>query len=316
MTLAALPLSTLRGFVVFFGLIWGSFLNVVIYRVPREMSVVHPGSTCPACGKPIRPWDNVPVVSWLLLRGRARCCGAKVSARYPLVEALGGALSFALFELVIRPLPPDLSLLRVSGIYLLYFALAMSMLAAAFIDFEHMILPDSINFAALVIGLATARFRGLGLESSAFGAAVGFTIVWLPFVFLYRAIRGREGMGLGDAKLIMVCGAWFGWSGAVWALLAGSVQGTVFAIFTWLVKGKLEEPEAVKKELEELRAAAKKGDREAKRILEEDPLGEEAEEGFSQSRIAFGPFLIMAMLEYLLLGPEILQVIRGYLLIE
>lgn len=316
MRLSELPLSTVRGFVVFFGLIWGSFLNVVIYRLPRDMSVAHPGSHCPACGKPIAAYDNIPIVSYLLLRGRARCCNAKMSPRYPLVEALGGGVSFALFELVIRKLPATLTLAQVSGIYLAYFALLMGLIAAAFIDFEHMILPDSINFGALVLGLATARLRGLGFEEAAFGACVGFAIVWLPFIVGYRAIRGREGMGLGDAKLALVAGAWFGWIGAVWTLLAGSMQGTLFAIVIYLVKGKIEEPEAVKKELDELRAAAKKGDREAKKILEEDPLGEEAEEGFGKSRVAFGPFMILALIQFLLFGEQIFEVARAYLLVD
>src|SRR3954464_12334210 len=96
-----IPLWLLRSTVFAFGLIWGSFLNVVIYRVPREMSVVRPGSHCPACGVPIRPWDNVPVLGYLLLGGKARCCKAKLSARYPLVEAMGGVLSLAILELLV-----------------------------------------------------------------------------------------------------------------------------------------------------------------------------------------------------------------------
>src|SRR3954454_9825926 len=91
----------LRVFVFLFVPVWGSFLNVVIYRVPREMSVVRPPSHCPSCGKPVRPWDNVPVFGYLFLRGKARCCGAKLSPRYPLVEAIGGILSLAILELCV-----------------------------------------------------------------------------------------------------------------------------------------------------------------------------------------------------------------------
>ncbi len=313
MTLADLPLGTLRGLVVFFGLLWGSFLNVVIYRVPRDLSVVHPGSRCPACGKPIAFYDNIPIVSFLLLRGRARCCKAKMSPRYPLVEALGGLASFALFEIVIRALPAGTSLGTSALLYLVYLALVLGMIAAAFIDFEHMILPDSINFGAFVLGLATAKLRGLGFVESAFGAGVGFAVVWVPFIWLYRVLRGREGMGVGDAKLVLVAGAWFGWVGGLWTLLAGSLQGTIFAIVIYFVRGKIEEPEAVKKEIAELRAAAKRGDREARKILEEDPLGEEAEEGFTKARVAFGPFLILAMLQYLFFSEEIHDVARAWM---
>src|SRR3954463_14735855 len=101
MTIGDVQLWVLRGFAAAFGLIWGSFLNVVIYRVPRGMSVVRPASHCPACQKPIRAWDNVPVFGYLLLGGKARCCKAKLSPRYPMVEAIGGVLSIAILEMLI-----------------------------------------------------------------------------------------------------------------------------------------------------------------------------------------------------------------------
>src|SRR5580704_4091645 len=118
MTLYDVPTWFLRTLAVVFGLLWGSFLNVVIYRVPREMSVVRPASHCGSCEKPINAYDNIPVLSWLLLRGRARCCGAKISARYPLVEILGGALSVAIFEVIVENLPEGTSLLRAGLVYL------------------------------------------------------------------------------------------------------------------------------------------------------------------------------------------------------
>src|SRR3954468_18624966 len=101
MSLAALPPVFVYVYAIALGLFGGSFLNVVIYRVPRGLSVVRPGSHCPACSKPIRPWDNVPVLGWLLLRGKARCCGVPVSPRYPLVEAIGGLLSLAILEIIV-----------------------------------------------------------------------------------------------------------------------------------------------------------------------------------------------------------------------
>ena len=238
------------------GLIWGSFLNVVIYRVPREMSVVRPGSHCPACGKPVRAYDNVPVLSFLILRGKARCCGAKMSLRYPLVEILGGVASVAILELCVRVLPGDTTVVRAVCIYLADFAIAMALIAAAFIDLEHMLLPDSINLGGAILGVATASFRGLGVVDSLFGAIVGFVSIWLPFIFLYKVIRGRSGMGMGDAKLLLLAGAWFGWPGALWTLLAGATQGTVGAMVIWLLRGKIEEPESVKADIAELRKAA------------------------------------------------------------
>src|SRR4051794_37502038 len=155
------PLWVLRGFVIFFGLIWGSFLNVVIYRVPREMSVVRPASHCPGCGKPIAGYDNIPVFTYLILRGRARCCGVKMSPRYPLVELLGGALSLAILEVIILKMPGSTPAVRALAVYAADFALCMGLVAAAFIDAEHMFLPDSITIGGTIVGIATATLRDL-----------------------------------------------------------------------------------------------------------------------------------------------------------
>jgi leader peptidase (prepilin peptidase)/N-methyltransferase len=293
-----------------FGLIWGSFLNVVIHRVPREMSVVRPASHCPACGKPIRAWHNVPVFSWLLLRGRARCCGAPVSPRYPLVEAMGGVLSLAILEIVVLRLDPTTPALRALMIYLADLALALGLVAGAFIDLEHMYLPDAITLGGAVLGVATASFRQVGLVDSLIGAAAGFAIIWIPFVVVYPRLRGRAGMGLGDAKLLMLAGAWFGWPGALFVLGAGAVQGTLVAIPLLLLKGKIEEPEAVKREREEIQrelAAMSPEERaEAEKELAGDPLAAEAGDGIGQIRMAFGPFLALATIECLLFGRDLM----------
>ena len=313
MTLDSLPPWFPRVFAVLFGLIWGSFLNVVIYRVPRGMSVVHPPSHCPACGKPIRPWDNVPVLGYLVLRGEARCCGAKLSPRYPLVEAIGGVLSLAILEAIVMRLPEGTSLGRALAIYTADLALALGLVAAAFIDIEHMILPDSVTFGGAVLGVATASFRSMDFVDSLIGAAVGFAIVWLPFIVIYPRIRGKAGMGLGDAKLLMLAGAWFGWSGALIVLGAGAVQGTVFAILTLVTQGSIEEPEAVKAERAaiqaELEQMSPEERAEAEKELAEDPLAEEPGEGIGQARLAFGPFLVLATLEFLLFGREVIGAI-------
>jgi leader peptidase (prepilin peptidase)/N-methyltransferase len=310
-TLADFPPWFLRIFAIAFGLIWGSFLNVVIYRVPRGMSVVRPASRCPACEKPIRPWDNIPVVSYLLLGGKARCCGARLSPRYPIVEAIGGVLSLAILEVIIWKLPEGTSIGRALAIYTADFALALGLVAAAFIDMEHMILPDSITFGGAALGVATASFRSMSIIDALIGAAVGFVVVWLPFMVIYPKIRGgKVGMGLGDAKLLMLAGAWFGWGGALFVLGAGAIQGTLVAIVTLLLQGKIEEPEAVKAEREaicaELAEMSPEERAEAERELAEDPLADEPDEGFGQARIAFGPFLILATLEFLLIGRDVI----------
>jgi leader peptidase (prepilin peptidase)/N-methyltransferase len=292
----------LRAFAFAWGALWGSFVNVVVYRVPREMSVVRPGSHCPGCGAPVAAYDNVPIVSWLLLRGRARCCGVRISPRYVVVEALCGLIGLALYEVVVRPLPGDTSLLHAGSMFLGDFALAMGLVAAAFIDAEHMYIPDPITLGGTVFGVLTPSLRGLGWLDVLEGAAIGFVGVWLPFIVGYKALRGRPGMGLGDAKLAMLAGAWFGWPGVAFAIFAGAVQATVAAGIVLLVRGKIEEPESVVQDREELQKAAAEGDEEAKKLIELDPLAVAPAEGVMGARLPFGPFLCLAILEWMLLG--------------
>jgi leader peptidase (prepilin peptidase)/N-methyltransferase len=307
-TLADFPHWFLVATAVALGLAFGSFLNVVVHRLPRGESLVRPGSRCPACGKPISAIDNVPLFGWLALLGRARCCGAKISPRYPLVEALGGLAGWAVLEMRIMPLPLDTTALKLGIIFILYFALALGLVAAAFIDLEHMILPDEITLGGTAVGLVTFSLRGeTTFFQSLIGAAIGFVMIWLPFDVLYRVLRGQAGMGLGDAKLTMLAGAWFGWPGAVFALLAGSVQGSIAALAVYLARGKIDEPEAVKREREEMLAAiAATEDEQERKALEEelanDPIGTEPEGGLGKARLPFGPFLALATLEYLLFG--------------
>ena len=304
-----LPHNAVRVVATLFGLIWGSFLNVVIYRSPRGLSVVRPGSQCPACHKPIRPWNNIPVVSWLVLRGKAQCCGVKVSPRYPIVEALGGAASLAVLELVVFAMP-EATVLRAAAIYITDFAAILGLIAAAFIDLEFMYLPDAVTIGGTVLGIATSSFRGMTIVGSLVTAVIGFLVAYIPFVFVYRMVRGRAGMGLGDAKLLMMAGAFFGLLGIAWTLLAGAVQGTLGAFVLWLLRGKIELPQGVKEELAELRKLAAEGDEEAKAILAEDPLAEEDPQGQSCARMAFGPFLALAVIEHVLFGPVIVDYAR------
>lgn len=333
---AFIPLWLLRSTVFAFGLLWGSFLNVVIYRVPREMSVVRPPSHCPGCGKPVQPYDNIPVLSYVVLRGRARCCGVRMSPRYPIVELIGGALSLAIFEVILLRLPGSMSVGRAAAIYGADFALCMGLVAAAFIDAEHMFLPDSITIGGTILGVFTATLRDLGTVDSLIGAAAGFLGVFIPFIFLYKGLLGRTGMGLGDAKLLALAGAWFGWPGALFTLLAGAVQGSIYAGITRLLGIEPKLPDAVLEDIAELEKAAAAGDEEAKKALAEDPLTEDENHPFivrffqrlfgiegkeqaqdepapapheeeadiftPRARIPFGPFLILGILELLFAG--------------
>ncbi len=294
------------------GLFFGSFLNVVIYRLPRGQSIVFPGSHCTNCDAPIRPWDNIPVLSWLLLRGRARCCGTKISAQYPLVELLGAAFAWAVLDVVVLGMASDTPVWKGIAVFALYLALTLGLLAASWIDLEHMILPDPITIGGTVLGIASAWWRPHATPvEGLLGAAIGFLMIWLPFIVGYRLLRGRSGMGLGDAKLMMLAGAWFGWPAAVFALCAGAVQGTLLTVVVLLVRGRLEEPEAVRREREEIQReleAAEGEERERlKAIIADDPLASEPGDGFGQLRVPFGPFLALATVEYLFFGEALIE---------
>jgi leader peptidase (prepilin peptidase)/N-methyltransferase len=305
MPLSELPHGFLAFFAVGFGLAFGSFLNVVIYRVPRGMSVVSPPSSCPACGKQIRAWDNVPVFGWLLLRGKARCCGVPIAPRYPLVELLGGLIAWAVLEALVLNDPAQAWYTGVL-LFAVYLFFALSLVASVFIDLEHMILPDEITWRLAAVGLLSAPLRGAPLGKMFLGAALGYAIVWVPFIWLYRKLRGQAGMGLGDAKLLLAIGCWFGLPGVLFALLAGSMQGTLFAFAAFVVRGKLEEPAAVREERQEWQEHLAQLPAEERAALEkelaEDPLAAEPKDGLAQARVAFGPFLSLAALEYLFWG--------------
>jgi leader peptidase (prepilin peptidase)/N-methyltransferase len=340
-TVSELPPSIVLGVAIALGLVFGSFLNVVIHRLPRGESLVFPGSHCPGCGRPIRAYDNIPIVSWLWLRGRARCCGARISARYPLVELMGGLLAWALVKVVVSELDSATTWYAALGIFLLELAFGLGLVGVAFIDLEHMLVPDEITLGGTLLGLVTAPWRpevfesplghwaaalvGLGgtesfraWSESLLGAAVGFVMVWLPFEVGYRALRGQPGMGRGDAKLAMLAGAWFGWAGAVFALLAGSVQGTLVALGIYAAKGRIDEPAAVVQQRAELRAALEAATGNERLELEEelakDPVAHEPEGGLARARVSFGPFLVLGALEYLFFGPALVAACFGWLL--
>jgi leader peptidase (prepilin peptidase)/N-methyltransferase len=195
------------------GLMIGSFLNVVAYRVPRGESLVKPGSHCTACGEPVRPWDNVPVVSWLLLRGRCRGCGESISARYPLIELIT-AVVFAVIALV-NGLDADL---------VLELPFAAMLIAVSGIDLEHRIIPNKILLPLAVYGVgATAVVSPDFLPEALIAGASAFTFLFIA------ALVHPKGMGMGDVKLAGVMGLYLGLSVAP-ALLIGFLSGSVVGV--------------------------------------------------------------------------------------
>jgi leader peptidase (prepilin peptidase)/N-methyltransferase len=309
--LAELPYWFSASIAVALGLTFGSFLNVVIHRLPRGENVAYPASRCPGCGAPIHGYDNIPVISWLILRGRARCCGVKISARYPLVELIGGLLGWAVLRKVLAEAEPGDAAWVSPALFGAYLALGLGLLAAIFIDLEFMLLPDEITLGGAVLGVVTAPIRHLPWSLSLLGAAIGFAVVFVPFDLVYRWIRGHPGMGLGDAKLVMLAGAWFGWQGALFTLLAAAIQGTLVALAVFVAKGRIDEPPAVVTERQEMLAALETLEGDARRELEEelakDPLATAPGQGLGKARLAFGPFLALSTIEFLFFGDALLE---------
>lgn len=198
------------------GLLVGSYLNVVIYRLPRRLSTVLPRSRCPACGTPIRPYDNIPILSFLWLRGRCRTCGARFGWRYPAIEALTGTM----FVLSAMRFGPTLDAL-VAAIF------CAAMVTLASIDVEHFLLPDRITMPGIAIGLAVQPWlREPGLLSAAIGAMAGAAVLLLVWGIWYL-IRREHGMGFGDVKMLAMIGAFLGLRSMGVALFVAVLTGAL-----------------------------------------------------------------------------------------
>jgi leader peptidase (prepilin peptidase) / N-methyltransferase len=264
-----------------FGAIVGSFLNVCIYRIPAGQSIVRPGSHC-ACGTPIAWYDNIPILSWLILRGRARCCGRRFSVRYPALELLTALLFLACWLL----LPPARA---VCGM-----VLVSALVCAMFIDLDHMIIPDVFTIGLGVLGLTLSflvpslhgEHSGLFVVDSLRsgtaalqGMFIGSGLVlWIALIA--EAVLKKEAMGFGDVKLVGALGAFTGWQGTVTAVFGGAIVGTVwFAVaLLWQKLAGKSAPAAMKAET---------------------PEGQPAELGFGV-QVPYGPMLAIAgVLHYL-----------------
>ena len=242
--ITGLPEGLVYAFVFVFGALIGSFLNVVIHRVPRELSIVFPNSACPKCGTAIKFYDNIPILSWLVLGGKCRTCREPIAVRYPLVE-FANALLYCL------------ALWSVGFTYFLpvIFLYLSAMLCLILIDAEHMILPNVINFPLLFIFLGarlvyptffdTRFFTDLdawpasaltalpipmaSLAAGLFGGLVGGGFLWL-IGELWKRLRGIDAMGLGDVKMMFAVGALLGWKLTLLAIFLGAVSGAVIGV--------------------------------------------------------------------------------------
>ena len=244
-TMTGLPEIVGFAFVFAFGAIVGSFLNVVIHRVPLEESVVFPNSACPNCKTSIKPYDNIPVLSWLFLRGKCRNCGEKIAARYPAVELLTALLYVLVYWQIGFNFYLPVCLIFVT-----------TMVALIFIDAEHMILPNVITYPLLIFSLlvrlvfplfvsaeyftdlnyAPLKFMSdyplwmVSLVGAIFGGLVGGGFLWLVGA-IWKLLRGVDAMGLGDVKMMFAVGALLGWRLTLLSIFLGAFSGAVIGVF-------------------------------------------------------------------------------------
>ncbi len=267
----------LAAWVLLVGAVVGSFLNVVIARVPAGESVVRPRSRCPSCKAPIAWYDNVPVLSWVVLRGRCRRCGAPISPRYPLVELVGAAAAFLAWR------RHGLSLDALAEL-----ALVSTLVALAFIDLATWLLPHAITWPLLATGLAAAA-AGMApagsLASSAAGAAVGF-VAFALVAWLGKLLAKREALGFGDVWLLAGIGAWLGLGALLPVILLASIQGSIVGI-TLVLAGRGQPGPAPG-------APAPAGDEEWVP---------------PRNAVPFGPFLVAGALEWLYLSGQLASLV-------
>jgi leader peptidase (prepilin peptidase)/N-methyltransferase len=216
------------------GSIVGSFLNVCIYRIPRDSSIILPPSRCPSCNAPIKPYDNIPIISFVLLGGKCRQCRTRISPRYPLVEALNALL----YVLVLWRFGPGWHMP-------LLFAFCSTMLVITFIDLDFQIIPDSITLPGTAVGLIAGslilpdpfdRLSPLGFRESVIGLLSGGLVFFLIAEVSYRILR-QEAMGGGDIKMMAMVGAFLGWKSVLLTTFAGSLAGSLIGVLLMLFKG-------------------------------------------------------------------------------
>ena len=205
----------------------GSFLNVLIYRIPEGQSIVFPSSRCPKCTHSIRFYDNIPIISYLVLRGRCRDCREKISLRYPIVEAITALLSMFLFWKY-----------GLSIKYVFSFTFTCALIVITFIDLDHQIIPDVITLPGIpLFFLMAVFFMGIPILEALLGILIGGGCLF-AIAFLYEIITRREGMGGGDIKLLAMLGAFLGWKSIFFILFVSSLLGAVVGISVMIAKGK------------------------------------------------------------------------------
>ncbi|MEW6457167.1 MAG: prepilin peptidase [Acidobacteriota bacterium] len=217
----------IRLFIVVVGLVWGSFLNVLIFRIPRDLNIIKPRSFCPSCGKKIKWYDNIPVLSYIFLGGKCRNCYQKISVRYPVVEIITSSSFLIVYERYYYSFYFIGSLIFVSAL-----------IALAFIDLEHQILPDVITIPGFIFFSAYSVANPfLGFKHLILGALVGSGTLLLIYL-IYLWLRKEEGLGFGDIKMMLLVGAFLGWRKSLLTLIIASFLGAMVGVIMIVFKKK------------------------------------------------------------------------------
>lgn len=267
------------------GAMIGSFLNVCIYRLPADLSIVKPASRCPKCEKPIAWYDNIPILSWLILRAKCRNCGVHISARYPAIEFLTGVMFLLVYlkfgAVIATPI---------------YMILVAALIVVIFVDLDHWIIPDEISLTGIPIGIGCAVLAmlvggtGLRMEDPLYailGAVAGGGFLYLLDLATLVLLK-KPGMGLGDVKLLAMLGAFFGVKGVVVTIVLGSIAGSAVGIplILWA----------------RMRGAGASEDSESP-----PPPDDEHEPTVEGHYLPFGPFLVLGGIGYMFFGPELVD---------
>jgi leader peptidase (prepilin peptidase) / N-methyltransferase len=281
--------ALLKILVFVFGACVGSFTNVLAYRLPRDISIVRPSSFCPHCRAPIPYWCNVPVLGYLMLRARCLRCGGRIPVRYFITEVAVGLIALYLYA-NFSPLDALARFVLCAGLY-----------ASSLVDLDWRIIPDVISLPGVIAGFVAASLLmpDIGWAASLLGIGLGGGLLF-AIGEGYRLLRGKEGMGLGDVKLLAMIGAFLGWQGVIFTLFVGSCLGAAGGIVLGLLDWQPGSPE--------LHAAAAEaiavGESPSRSTSEADPP---ADEGLLQTPVPFGPFLSLAAGAYALFQPLLLH---------
>ncbi len=314
-----MPLETFLIIVAFvFGCVWGSFFNVAIYRLPRQMSVIKPGSHCFSCDAPIAWYDNIPLISWLVLRGKCRHCGAPFSFRYFVVELVSGLLFMCVMMKYVNIITWKGHAFPAVVAVVLHWLMAGGFVVLTFIDLDHKIIPDGVTLPGMALGLIAsfaiptlvARYppnppdtsHWQGLLQGVIGLAVGGGIIYVIAV-VGKAVFKKEAMGGGDLKLMAMIGAFMGWQLVLLVLLLSAFSGAIVGV-TLIVVGQVRGAKLIKP---------------LKHIVNNDPDERAREKAQKQideivenqtawsSQIPFGPYIVLGALIAFFFGPDLID---------